>query len=103
MPTFGGGNAGLIQVVGVEGDNCHLIGTRVALNPSLRKEVSILRGMFSSNRKVRGRTIILLSPHHDIFQRIGITLHILNLFRVELFDCLHLFRCQVIFMADLRN
>ena len=46
---------------------------------------------------------MLLSPHHDIFQRIGITLHIVNLLWAELFDSLHLFWCQVIFMAGLRN
>src|SRR6266571_3233341 len=53
--------------------------TRIASNPSLRKEVSILRGIFSSSRNVRGRAIMRLLPHHHIFQRIGVTLHILNM------------------------
>jgi hypothetical protein len=111
----------LIQVVGVEGDNGHLIATSVgkdscirprtqsriihprSIDPSLRKEVSILRGMFSSNRKVSGRAIILLLPHHHIFQRISVTLYILNLLQAQLFDRYHLFLCQFIFMADLYN
>src|SRR5436309_8963525 len=66
--------------------------TLVALNPSLRKEVSILSGIFSSNRKVHGRSITLLLPHYHIFQRIGITIDISNMFLAQLLDRHHLVR-----------
>ena len=99
-----------LQVIGVEDDDGHLVSTSVCKDgsvwqrtqsciiypgssvPSIRNEVSTLRGTFSSSKNIRGRVIIPL-PHHNIFQCIGVTLHILNLLRAQLFDCLHLFWC----------
>ena len=44
---------------------------------------------------------MLLLPHHYIFQHIGVTLAILDLLLAQLLDRHHLFRRQLIFMADL--
>jgi len=109
----------LVKVVGVEDDDGYVISTSIgedgciwlraqshivhqrALYPSLRKEIRILRGICSSNRNVRGRVIMLYLPRHYVFQRIGVTLDILNLLLAQLLDRQHLFRRQLVFMADL--
>ncbi len=109
----------LVQVVGVEGDNGHVVSTGIgedghirlrtqsclihprSIEPLSSQGGEYLEWLILSSRNVRGRAIMLFLPHHLILQRIGITLDILNLLLAQLLDCHQLLRSQLIFMADL--